>query len=259
LKPAENRLLEALAGHVGLAMQSVRLAEQLRARLTDVERAAGELTASRSRLMLAADAERVRLEKLIHEGVERELVAMSEQLTGAERTFARSRARAVTVLERVAEQANHTQETLRDLARGIFPPLLSDRGVMPAIESQVRKLPGSITVIGTIEDRFDPRAEAAVYFCCIEALRRAAHPDDGSRVTVELGRENGWVRFAVRGHAPALTADLQLLIDRVEAVGGSLEVRGSDGEGELAGRVPVQVAAAQTPASRSGSNADLGT
>ncbi|HJR18304.1 MAG TPA: hypothetical protein VJ922_01165 [Actinomycetota bacterium] len=259
LKPAENRLLEALAGHVGLAMQSVRLADQLRARLADLERAAGELTASRARLMLAADAERVRLEQMIHEGVERELVAMSEQLTAAERTFARSRARSVAVLERVAEQANHTQETLRDLARGIFPPLLSDRGVMPAIESQVRKLPGAITVTGSLEERFDPRAEAAVYFCCIEALRRATQPGDGARVTVDVGRENGWVRFAVRGHGPALTADLQLLIDRVEAVGGSLEVRGSDGEGELAGLVPAQVAEAQTSASRSGSNADLGT
>lgn len=257
LKPAENRLLEALAGHAGLAMQSVRLAEQLRARLADLEDAATELTASRGRLMRAADAERVRLEQLIHEGVERELVAMSEQLRTAERSFARSRARSIAVLERVAEQANHTQETLRDLARGIFPPLLTDRGVVPALESHVRKLPGTITVSGSLADRFDPRAEAAVYFCCIEALRRAT--GDRGAATVELGRENGWVRFAVRGSGPALTADLQLMIDRVEAVGGSLEVRGSNGEGELAGRVPAQVAAAQTTASRSGSNADLGT
>jgi signal transduction histidine kinase/plastocyanin len=259
LKPAENRLLEALAGHAGLAIQSVRLAEELRARLADLELAAGELAASRGRLMRAADAERVRLEKLIHEGVEQELVAMSEQLTDAERAFGRSRARSVSMLERIAEQANHTQETLRDLARGIYPPLLSDRGVVPALESQVRKLPGAITMSGTIAERFDPRSEAAVYFCCVEALRRAAVPGDHAAVTIELGRENGWVRFAVRGSGPALTTDLQLLIDRVEAVGGSLEVRGSNGEGELAGRVPAQVAAAQTPASRSGSNADLGT
>ena len=259
LKPAENRLLEALAGHCGLAMQSVRLAEQLRARLVDLEHAAAELTASRGRLMRAADAERVRLEKLIHEGVERELVAMSEQLTDAERAFRRSRARSVSMLERIADQANHTQETLRDLARGIYPPLLSDRGVVPALESQVRKLPGEIILTGSIAQRFDPRSEAAVYFCCVEALRRAAARNDGSAVTIELGRENGWVRFAVRGSGPALTTDLQLLIDRVEAVGGALEVRGSNGVGELAGRVPAQVAAAQTPASRSGSNADFGT
>lgn len=259
LRPAENRLLEALAGHVGTAMQSVRLAEQLRARLADLEHAAGELAASRSRLMNAADEERRRLEKLIHEGVETELVAIGDQLAVAERAFPRSRAHAIRTLEQVADQANHTQETLRDLARGIFPPLLTDRGVQPAIESLVRKLPAPVTVTGSLAERFDSRAEAAVYFCCIETLRRASRGHAGP-LTVDLGRDDGWVRFAVRtpGAAPGHGDELQLLIDRVEAVGGSIEVREEDGFAELSGRVPVQVAAAQAPASRSGSNAALG-
>ncbi|MGH2727406.1 MAG: hypothetical protein ACRDKS_10605, partial [Actinomycetota bacterium] len=171
----------------------------------------------------------------------------------------RSRTRAIRTLERVADQANHTQETLRDLARGIFPPLLTDRGVQPAIESLARKLPAPVAVHGALAERFDPRAEAAVYFCCIETLRRASRGDAGP-LSVELGRDDGWVRFAVRtsGAAPKDGDDLQLLIDRVEAVGGSLEVRETEGITELSGRVPVQVAAAQTPASRSGSKAALG-
>jgi signal transduction histidine kinase len=184
---------------------------------------------------------------------------MRDRLGAAEHSFEKSRTRAVRTLEEVAEQANHTQETLRDLARGIFPPLLIDRGVRPAIESLVRKLPAPVTVTGVLDDRFDPRAEAAVYFCCIETLRRATRGGTGP-LSVELARDDGWVRFSVRapGAAPKPGEDLQLLIDRVEAVGGSLEVREADGMTELSGRVPVQVAAAQAPASRSGSNAALG-
>ena len=262
LRPAENRLLEALAGQVGLALQSLRLAEELRERVVQLEDAAAELAASRRRLVSAADAERRRLEQLIHDGVEHELVVMGEALATAERTFAHSRKKAVTVLESVSDQANETQEALRTLARGIFPPLLSDRGVQSALEGQVRKLAASVTVVGRLDERFDPRAEAAVYFCCIEALRRASRATaDAAPVTVELGRENGWIRFAVRasGDETLGAGDLQLLVDRVEAVGGRLEVREADGRTELSGRVPAQASVDQTSVSRSGSNADLGT
>jgi signal transduction histidine kinase len=260
LRPGENRLLEALATQVGTAMQSVRLAEQLRARLSELQHAARELAGSRARLMRAADAERRRLEKQIHDGVESALVDMSEQLSKAERAFGRSRTKAVGLLEGVAAEANRTQEKLRELARGIFPPLLTDKGVQPALESQVRKMPSQVIVSGSLTDRFDPRAEAAVYFCCIEALRRAGATTTEGTMTIELGRDNGWVRFAVRGSGEIPGGeDLQLLMDRVEAVGGSLEVSGTDARTEMTGRVPAQVAAAQTSASRSGSNADLGT
>jgi signal transduction histidine kinase len=270
LRPAENRLLEALAGQVGLALQSLRLAEQLRIRLGELEVAARELSGSRGRLMRAADAERRRLEQLIHEGVERELEAIGDALKIAEKNVARDAVRATDELERIAEQANHTQEALRALARGIFPPLLSDKGVGAALQSHLRKLEATVTMSGTLDERFDARAEAAVYFCCIEALRPMSRATAGaSAATVELGRENGWVRFAVRNAAglTATSAEVQLLVDRIEAVGGTLVVRTSDGETEVAGRVPATTSATdpadqiadQTLVSLSGSKADLGT
>ena len=270
LRPAENRLLEALAEQVGLALQSVRLAEQLRARLDELEITAHELSASRGRLMRAADAERRRLERLIHEGVERELVGINQTLASAESDVTRNRRRAMTALERAAKQANDTQEALRGLARGIFPPLLTDKGVGAALQSHVRKLPTAVSLTGTLDERFDVRAEAAVYFCCVEALRPTSRSArSASPVSVELSRDDGWVRFAVRHPAgPAVApGDLQLLVDRVEAVGGSLVVRVTDAETEVAGQVPALTpdvdradqSPAQTPASLSGSNSDLGT
>ncbi|MEX2556771.1 MAG: hypothetical protein WEB06_14235 [Actinomycetota bacterium] len=270
LRPAENRLLEALAGQVGLALQSLRLAEQLRIRLAELEVAARELSGSRGRLMRAADAERRRLEQLIHEGVERELQAIGDALKIAEEHVARDALGAVDELERIAEQANHTQEALRGLARGIFPPLLSDKGVGAALQSHLRKMEATVTMSGTLDERFDARAEAAVYFCCIEALRPMSRASaDATAATVELARENGWVRFAVRNTAglTATSAEVQLLVDRIEAVGGTLVVHTSDGQTEVAGRVPARSNEAepvdqiddQTLVSLSGSKADFGT
>lgn len=237
LRPAENRLLEALAGQVGLALQSLRLAEQLRDRLDELEAAARELSGSRGRLMRAADAERERLEQLIHEGVERELVAIGETLRAAETSVTRNRPAAIAELESVAEQANRTQEALRALARGIFPPLLSDKGVVAALQSHVRKLPSPVTLNASLDERFDARAEAAVYFCCVEALRPMTRGTSRSPAIVDLARENGWVRFSVRNteRLSVKPGDLQLLVDRVEAVGGSLVIE----ESEVAGRVPA--------------------
>jgi signal transduction histidine kinase len=270
LRPAENRLLEALADQVGLALQSLRLAEQLRIRLGELEVAARELSGSRGRLMRAADAERRRLEQLIHEGVEHELEVIGDALKIAEKHVASDAVRAIAELERIAEQANHTQEALRALARGIFPPLLSDKGVGAALQSHLRKLAATVRMSGTLDERFDARAEAAVYFCCVEALRPMSRATaDAASATVELARENGWVRFVVRNAAglTSTSGEVQLLVDRIEAVGGTLVVRTSEGETEVAGRVPAKTGAAepagqiadQTLVNLSGSKADLGT
>lgn len=262
LRPGENRLLSALASQVAPALQNIRLAEELRARLAELQSTARELGASRSRLARAADAERRRLEQEIHHGVEHQLLEISEQLAAADRTVGRSRKKAAEILESVAGRANDTQEALRDLARGIFPTLLADKGVIPAIESLVRKSTAPAEVaIASMPERFDPRAEAAVYFCCVDVLRRLARRDD-TRPSIDLASADGWVTFAIRDGAPGAepldVADLQVLVDRVEAVGGTLEVVAGNGSGAaLLGRVPLQVPDAQMAASLSGSNVDL--
>ena len=265
LRPAENRLLTALAKQVAPALQSVRLAEQLRMRLAELHTTAAELAASRQRLVRAADAERRRLEQEIHGGVERQLIEIADRLADAERCAASDRGRAGAILERVGLDTNETQEGLRELARGIFPPLLSDKGVIPAIESQIRKL--GITIefrtVGSTE-RFDPRSEAAVYFCCTEALRRIARTPD-VQTSLSLVSSDDWVTFTVRERGrlavvPTWMDDavFQGLEDRVEALGGTLSLRVEPGEGtSFVGRVPAQVADVQMAASLSGSNAGL--
>ena len=174
--------------------------------------------------------------------------------------------RALALIDEAAAEANEVQDALRDVARGIFPPLLADRGVVPALESAARKLAAPIGVHSTgIEGRFDPHAEAATYFCCVEALRSADRRAGGSPVQVEIRGGDGWVAFEIRdrahgiGEAALAGTDLQVMVDRVEAVGGRLEVRSAPEGTTVSGRVPAQPAAAHSAASRSGSNADFGT
>jgi signal transduction histidine kinase len=124
-----------------------------------------------------------------------------------------------------------------------------------------------VTVSATgLEERFDQHAEAAVYFCCVEALRSAARRAGDSTVEVKLTGEDGWVSFEIRDRAHGLSddatsgADLQVMVDRIESVGGRLEIRAAPEGTTVSGRVPLQAPiAAHSAASLSGSNADFGT
>lgn len=268
----EMALLTALASHAGVALQSVRLTEQLQARLREISKQAREIAASRRRIVSAQDAERRRLEREIRGGVERELSSMRSSLDLIDRTIGRRPVQATTLLDEFSAKANAVQETLRDLARGIYPPLLVDRGLVPALEGQLRKLGIRAQIDGREalgQVRFDQHAEAAVYFCCVEALKNASGHAAGSAVRVRLADEDGWLSFEVSDEGPgfdsrAIPKDsaLQGMTDRVEALGGAVQIRSTRGEGTtVAGRVPAQppIAAAQTSARRSGSNEDLGT
>jgi signal transduction histidine kinase len=267
IRAAENRLLEAVGSQVAVALHSLRLAERLRTRLEDLKRSTVQLEASRRRIVSAQDAERSRLERDIHDRVEIPLLQISETVGSAERVLASKSATAVELLEQAAAEANRVQDTLRDVARGVFPPLLADKGVAAALESRARKesAPVAVRTAGE-QDRFDHHSEAAVYFCCVEAIRSAVRRTDGSTIEVELGSDDGWITFDIRDRAHGLTdaamagADLQLMVDRMEAVGGRLEVHSTPEGTTVSGRVPAQPPTADhSAASRSGSNADFGT
>jgi signal transduction histidine kinase/plastocyanin len=272
LTTQEDALLAALASQAGVALHSVRLTEQLHDRLAQISTQAAELVASRQRIVSARDAERRRLEREIRDRIERQLASMSEVLARVGPQLRRSPKRAEEHLEAVAALANQTQETLRDLARGIFPPLLADRGLLAALEGQIRKLGVDAEITGRSalrSVRFDARAEAAVYFCCVEAIRNASRYAAGSPVTVRLSFDDGWVSFEVGDEGPGFDpaglpsdSSIQAMSDRVAALGGMFEVRSAPGRATVvAGRVPAQpeVAAAQSSANLSGSNEDLGT
>lgn len=246
----EEKLLSALGSQAEFALHNVRLTLELQARLEKVSSQARELAASRRRILTAETAERRRLEREVHEGVEGHLLSIAETLDAAEKAIGRAPKKAVGLLDAVGERTNEALETLRDLARGIFPPLLVDHGVLPSLEAQIRKLrvPAEVRAAsGLAERRFDPHAEAAVYFCCVEALKNAAKHAAGSPITVQLAARDGWVEFSVSDAGPGFDAqavrsapDLQNMADRVQALGGALEVHSAPGQGTtVAGRVPV--------------------
>jgi signal transduction histidine kinase len=186
------------------------------------------------RIVTAQETERRRLGGEIRTGVQRELEATSAQLDEVERLMHEDAGAASARLDSLTGETQRTLDALRELARGIFPPLLADKGILPALEAQTRKtaVPASIHADpGLAEVRFDPGVEAAVYFCCVEALRRVE-----SVATVEIGVIDGALTFAIGG-VGALNGRLEGLRDRLEALGGSIK---QDQSRQIRGRVPVK-------------------
>ena len=138
---------------------------------------------------------------------------------------------------------------MRDLARGIYPPLLADKGLASALEAQARKSGLPVTVdAGVVVDRFTQEVEAAVYFACLEALQNVAKYAHAQHISVTLRPEGGAVEFAVTddgsGFDPATTSygsGLRGMADRLAALDGALEVRSTPGRGTtIRGRVPIE-------------------
>ncbi len=138
-------------------------------------------------------------------------------------------------------------ENLRDLARGIYPPLLADRGLAAALEAQARKAPIPTTVESDGIDRYAKEIEAAVYFCALEALQNVGKYAKASTASIHLAASDGQLTFEVAddglGFDPATTGTgtgLQGMIDRLDAIDGTLDVRSAPFEGTtVTGRIPV--------------------
>ena len=251
LRPAERALLEDLAGHAGLALHNVRLVADLEAKARELETQAGEIERSRERLVTARDAQRRRLERELRDGIGTELEAIRDEIgSDADRVMAEPGA-VQRSLDDLGERANAALDELRHVARGIFPPLLIDKGLAAALESHVRKA----TVETTLEvdprvagARFDPAAENAVYFCCVQALQNAERHAPGAHVIISLALdEPGVLTFAVRddgaGFDPGAVEareGMQIMTDRIAALGGTIAVESSPGNGtEVTGRIPA--------------------
>ena len=222
-------------------LRNVRLTEELRARLD-------ELQASRVRIVAAQDQERRRLERNLHDGAQQQLVALAVKQRLAEGIVRKDPEKAASMLAELQQDTSEALENLRDLARGIYPPLLADKGLTSALEAQARKSPVLGEVQATGVGRYPQEAEAAVYFCCLEALQNVAKYADASRVTIRLSGRNGELGFSVaddgRGfdaETTSLGSGMQNMADRLAALGGSIEVRSRPGEGTtVTGRLPVR-------------------
>jgi signal transduction histidine kinase len=231
LTPVEENLLSHLAGQAGLVLKNVGLTGDLQARLV-------ELRASRQRLVTAQDEERRRLERNLHDGAQQHLVAIKVKLGLAEMLAGRDPARAMATIEQLKGDADEALETLRDLARGIYPPLLADKGLEAALTSQARKATIPVTVDGDGIRRYSQEVEAAVYFSVLEALQNVQKYALASAATVRLREAEGRLTFEVAddgvGFDVATTqkgSGLVNMADRVDAIGGKVEVTSSPGRG----------------------------
>ncbi|MGH7687117.1 MAG: sensor histidine kinase [Candidatus Dormibacteria bacterium] len=231
LTPVEESLLSHLAGQAGLVLRNVGLTADLQGRLE-------ELRASRQRLVTAQDEERRRLERNLHDGAQQHLVAIKVKLGLAEMLMARDPDRARQTLDQLKTDADEALETLRDLARGIYPPLLADQGLRVALESQARKA----TVVVAIEAdgiaRYSQETEAAVYFCVLEALQNVQKYAHATRVVITLRDDDGKVSFEVTDDGQGFDAatvqrgaGLTNMADRLDALGGRLQITSSVGHG----------------------------
>jgi signal transduction histidine kinase len=222
-----------MAAQAGLVLRNVRLIEDLRE--------------SRRRIVSAQDERARALERNIHDGAQQQLVALSVRLRLAEAMVERDPAKARALLGELQDQTTETLEDLRDLARGIYPPLLADKGLPAALESQVRRSPVPVTIDPDGVGRYPPDIESAVYFCCLEALNNVAKYAQASSARIRLAQADGELRFEVvddgRGFDPSAIVHgtgLQGMADRLDAIGGSLEVRSLPSEGTtVSGSVPT--------------------
>jgi signal transduction histidine kinase len=233
LTPAGERLVRDVAAQAGLVLRNVALIEDLRA--------------SRQRLVAAADEARRRLERNLHDGAQQQLVALKITLGLARQVARNSPAEADELLAQTEQEAQDALEELRDLARGIYPPLLADLGLAAALEAQARKAALPVTVEAPDLGRYSQEIEAAVYFCVLEALQNAAKYAQARQARVAISQDGGALTFTVgddgRGFdrtATPMGTGVQGMADRLAALGGTLRVTSAPGHGtQVTGRVPV--------------------
>lgn len=260
MNPSKERLVRDLASQAGLVLRNVRLIEELRA--------------SRERIVSAQDQRARKLERNIHDGAQQQLVALSVKIRLADSLMDRDPAKAHELLTQLQTETTEALDTLRDLARGIYPPLLQDKGLAAALDAQARRSSVPVRVSPNGIGRFPQEIEATVYFCVLEALNNVAKYASATEVDVELRHDGDELVFAVRddgvGFDPTTVkrgTGLQGMTDRVDAIGGSFDIKsGPDGGTTVEGRVPVGgrgpdyegFAAAHADSSRSGPKTALG-
>jgi signal transduction histidine kinase len=233
LTPAEEKLVADLAAQAGLVLRNASLISELRA--------------SRQRLVAAQDEERRKLERNLHDGAQQQLIALSVKQRLAETLIDRDVERAKQLMMEIRSDSVEALENLRDLARGIYPPLLADKGLVTALEGQARKAAISAEVRAENVGRYAQDVEAAVYFCALEALNNVAKYSGATRVEVRLAQTNGALTFEViddgAGFVPAETGygtGLQGMADRLDALGGTIDVSSARGGGTtITGVVPL--------------------
>jgi PAS domain S-box-containing protein len=204
--------------------------------VTERKRQEEELRSSRSRIVEAGDVERRRLERNLHDGAQQRLVSISLFLRLAEGKVETDPVAARDLLARASEELTRALEELRELARGIHPAILTDRGLEPALQALATRAAVPVTLAQAPDERLPEPVEAAAYYVVSEALANVAKYAQASTATVRISRENGRALVEVEddgvgGADPSLGSGLRGLADRVEALDGRLEVESAPGRG----------------------------
>jgi signal transduction histidine kinase len=235
----DQALVEATAAYGLAALENERLVGQLNSSLE-------ELSQSRARIVEVGDRERRRIERDLHDGAQQRLVALRVRMElVAEQIEGESPATADAIRD-LEVQVEDTIDDVRAFARGIYPPLLAERGIGEALRAAGRGAPVPTVVRATGINRFPTEIEATVYFACMEALQNAAKHSAANRVTISVS-QNPHLRFEVsddgEGFDPRQVAHghgITGLRDRLAAVGGELWIASAPGKGtRITGEIPV--------------------
>ncbi len=233
LTPTEEKLLSDLAAQAGPVLRNGRLAAELADRLKEIQIQAQALAASRTRIVQAEEAGRRRIERNIHDGVQQEIVALMAKLRLARNQLTRDPNLASATLTELQEDAQQALADLRELARGIHPAVLEDRGLVEAIKARVGRLPIGVRIQAdatTRDSRYPPEIEGAAYFLVSEALSNVLKHASAHVVQVHLTSSDGKLHVEVLddgcGFDPLRVSQsgLRGLKDRIEALGGTLSI-----------------------------------
>jgi signal transduction histidine kinase len=244
---ADATLVE-LATELGGALRKQRLDSALHESLALLRRQAEDLQASRARIVAAADAERRRIERDLHDGAQQYLVAIAVKAGVVQRLADQDPARSRAMLDELVGDTQLALEEFRNLAHGIFPPLLGSGGLCEALAAVCRRAVLPTQLEASDIGRYPPEVEAAVYFCCVEALQNATkYAGDHATARVALREEAGGLVFEVGDDGAGFDisrsspgAGLTNMSDRLGAVGGTLTVESAPGTGtRVRGAIPV--------------------
>jgi len=252
----EDSLLADIARQVGLALHNVHLDSALQESLDELRAKNRMLQESQARIVTAADESRRRIERDLHDGAQQRLVALAVNLQLTKMKAGDPQVLG-EMLDDLGVQITETIEEVRELAHGIYPPLLRDSGLGEALKAAAARSPVPVTTDVQTARRFDPAIEAAIYFCCLEALQNAAkYAGPDATVTVRLRETPDHLVFEViddgAGFDPATVSESHGFVnmrDRLGAHDGELIVESAPGAGTtVRGELPVGPAGTNEPA-----------
>jgi signal transduction histidine kinase len=255
LSSTEDSLLQHLASQASLVMRNAQLTAELRATID-------QLLASRRRLVEAQDAERRKIERNLHDGAQQQLIALAIQLgllaeSAGDPDFIRQ------AIPDLKAQISTALDDLRALARGIYPPLLAERGLVMALRAQAARSPVPVVLEAGQVGRYPQDTESTVYFCTLEALQNVTKHARASRATIRLSGSDAALEFSVSDDGAGFAAGtshgsgLQGMSDRLAAHGGTLTVSSRPGQGTtITGRLPVPSNSGSGSGSGGGDRAD---